>query len=478
MTFPRSTDIAAYAASNFTVYRGDMIHTPRLGTLEVIENACVGVDHDGTIRFVSTGENYVEEAQKFNAALKVDTISVCELGAKTGSFFFPGFIDTHIHAPQYPNAGIFGESTLLNWLTTYTFPMESSIKDLKLANVVYNKVLNKTLANGTTLAAYYATLDPDATNLLADLCLQKGQRALIGRVCMDSNSPDYYVETLEQSKKSTTQVIAHVEQRDPLGELVQPILTPRFAPSCSSDLMHWLGELREAKDMLCQTHISENAGEIQWVKGLFPESDSYAGVYDDHKLLSDKTILAHAIHLSDAEKDIIATRGCGIAHCPISNSSITSGEARVRWLLNSKIPVGLGTDISGGYSPSILSTARQALLVSRHLAMKSLQDNDKLTVNEVLYLATMGGAKVCSMENKVGSFEVGKKWDAQLVDLNVENSPVDLFEWQVPQNSSVVGNFPTATKFENMVAKWLFNGDDRNTVSVWVNGRNVVNKIC
>jgi guanine deaminase len=454
-------------ASVATIYYGTFVHTPELGSLEILSNTAIGVDSEGTIQFIDTEEllENILEAHNLDSN-KVKIVNALDSPTK---FFFPGFIDTHIHAPQYPNNGIFGNSTLLDWLTTYTFPLESSLKDLTKAKLVYDKVVSRTLNNGTTCASYYATIDPHATNTLSDVCLSKGQRAFVGKVCMNDNSPDYYFETLEECKTSTQAVVDYINKIDPTYELVAPIITPRFAPSCTSELLSWLGAYKKKHGLHCQTHISENKDEVEWVKTLFPGSSTYADVYNDHDLLDDKTILAHAIHLTDNEKDLIAKKGSGISHCPVSNSSITSGEARVRWLLDNGIPVGLGTDVSGGFSPSILHVAKQAILVSRHLAMKTENDHDKLSVEDVLYLGTVGGAKLVGLEKKLGSFAIGKKWDVQLIELDGKDSQVDVFDWQIPHPNS--GDFQQ--KWANIVAKWLFSGDDRNSSIVWVNGKQV-----
>jgi guanine deaminase len=384
--------------------------------------------------------------------------------------------DTHIHAPQYPNVGIFGNTTLLDWLNKYTFPLESSLVDLSKARRIYSRVVRKTLSHGTTCAAYFATNDVAATNLLADLCYGAGQRALVGRVCMDQLSPpNYRDESPEASVEATKATIAHIAAIDPTMDIVRPVITPRFAPSCSVELMQGLGQLARETHLPVQTHISENHNEIALVKDLFPPEstgagdDSYAAVYDACGLLTSRTILAHAIHLSEAEAELIAKRGAKVSHCPCSNSAITSGEARVRWLLEKGIGCGLGTDVSGGYSPSVLEAARLAALVSRHVAMEG-DDTAKLTVEEVLFLATRGGADVVGLDGRVGAFEVGMEFDAQLIGLGIvgdngdvhvetegtEDGNVDLFGWE---------------SWDEIVAKWLFNGDDRNTRKVWVKGR-------
>lgn len=280
---------------------------------------------------------------------------------------------------------------------------------------------------------------------------------------MDTLAPDYYRDVSAASSLADTRAtIAHIASIDPTHALVTPIITPRFAPSCTSELMHGLGALQKETNLPVQTHISENTAEISLVRSLFPSHSSYTHVYDTHGLLTPKTILAHAVHLSTDEVLLIKQRESKVSHCPASNSSLTSGKAMVRMLLDSGIDVGLGTDMSGGYSPSILEAVRQALLVSRHVAMDG-DDGAKLSVEEVLYLGTRGGAKVVGLEGEIGGFGVGMEWDAQLVglgmvneDIGEEESVVDIFGWE---------------SWEEKVAKWVFNGDDRNTLAVWVKGR-------
>lgn len=372
--------------------------------------------------------------------------------------------DTHIHAPQYPNAGIFGNSTLLDWLETYTFPLEASLSDTAKAERIYSACISRTIRHGTTTAAYYATTHVQSTNILADLCLEMGQRAFVGRCCMDSDvNPDYYRdESAEKAIQDTRVSIEHIRNIDPEYTLIKPIITPRYAPSCTSQLLKQLAELSEQEGLPSQTHISENKSEIELVKKLFPESKHYAGVYDDHGLLTPRMILAHAVHLTLEERQLIKKREAKVSHCPISNTAISSGLCPVRQLLDDGITVGLGTDVSGGYSPSILAAARHASLVSRTIAMNG-DEKAKLSVEEVLYLATRGGAQVVGLANVIGGFEVGMQWDAQLVGLATVDQggavsydrPVDIFGWET---------------WEERVAKWVFGGDDRNTRVVWIKG--------
>ena len=350
--------------------------------------------------------------------------------------------------------------------------MEAAIgADLALARRVYWRVVSQTLSHGTTTASYYATISVDATNLLTDICIAKGQRAFVGRVCMDTIlSPETYRDPSVRDSLAATMACADYCSRvDPCRTAVVPIVTPRFAPSCTKELLSGLGAFAKEKNLPIQTHISENVREIELVRQMFPDSKDYADVYDTSMLLTPRTVLAHAIHLSPREISLLRERRCGISHCPVSNSSITSGEARIRHLTKEGIgKIGLGTDVSAGYSPSMLVAARHALLVSRHVAMKSGDDADKLSVKDVLWLATQGGAEVMGMGEKAGSFEVGKSWDAQFVSVGAVDSHgeggfgcVDLFGTE---------------SLDEAVQKWFFNGDDRNTTAVWVRGRLVHTK--
>lgn len=447
-----------------TLYYGSFVDTPRLGELRIRHNTAVVVDQLGKITAIES------PCADQSALAKEHNISVDKIKHQSSEsatrFFVPGFIDTHTHASQYPNTGIFGNSTLLDWLDTYTFPLESSYTSTERAAHVYNRVVSRGLSHGTTCAAYYATIHVEATNLLADICLSKGQRALIGRVCMDRLSPEHYRDASPQvGVDATKAVMQHLAKIDPAGAIVRPVITPRFAPSCTDESLKLLGDLHRETGCYVQTHISENHPEINFVKELFPDSKHYADVYDKAGLLGDKTILAHAVHLTPEEVTLIRQRQTALSHCPTSNTCLTSGAARLRSMLDAGLIVGLGTDMSGGYSPSILEMARQAILVSRHAAMID-GDAAKLTAEEVLYLATAGGARVVGLQDKVGVFEVGMDFDAQAIalgrvdekstGLDSDAGPVDIFGWE---------------SWEDRVAKWLYCGDDRNVRRVFVKGR-------
>jgi guanine deaminase len=456
--------MAASLSISKTIYVGPFVHSTSLTSLEICSTGALGVDEDGLIQFVEKAFQNIDEVKSKHPSYS----SARTIQLPNNAFLFPGFVDTHTHAPQHPNTGLFGKTTLLDWLQTYTFPMESSFTDLAKAERIYTNFVSRTLSHGTTTCAYYATIHVPATNLLADICLKRGQRALVGRVCMNSDlSPEYYRdESTETSVRDSKASIDYIRSIDPKGEIVKPIVTPRFAPSCTPDCLSAIGALAKEEDVFVQTHISENKGEIELVKKLFPEAKNYADVYDSHGLLTPKTILAHAVHLSPQERRTVLERGSKISHCPASNTAITSGCCPVRTLLDEGHTIGLGTDVSGGWHPSILENVRQAIWVSRHLAYQTEDDAAKLSTEEALYLATRGGAAVVGLQDKVGAFEVGMEWDAQMIDLGTAEEsggngafaegPVDVFGWE---------------SWHEKVEKWVYSGDDRNTVAVWVRGR-------
>lgn len=467
--------MSAPAGNGPVVYFGTFISTPTPHELRIAHATAIGVDANGKIAFVERDTTLDKvlgtlKAQGWSPDTRVVSGDSVSQKHNATSFFFPGFLDTHTHASQYPNVGIFGSSTLLDWLETYTFPLESSFSSVARAQAVYNRVVSRSLSHGTTAAAYYATVHVPATNLLADICHARGQRALIGRVCMDRMSPaSYQDESPETAIRDTQLCIDHIQSIDPNGDIVRPVITPRFAPSCTDDCLRRLGQLHKETGCWAQTHISENLNEVKLVKELFPSAKDYASVYDDFGLLTDKMILAHAVHLTPGEVDLIKKRRTKISHCPASNSCLTSGAIRVKKLMRDGVDVSLGTDMSGGFSPSILEMVRQALLVSRHVAMTE-GDDAKLSIEEALWLGTKGGAISMGLEHKVGAFEIGMEFDAQMICMEhveeesdsqkpssqLSRGPVDIFGWE---------------SWEDRVAKWVYGADDRNVVAVWVKGR-------
>ncbi|XP_010875171.1 guanine deaminase [Esox lucius] len=434
------------------VYRGTFVHSTYNTALEILEDRLLGVDADGKIAFIESGREVDSLSQKWG----FEASAVTHLGQH--EFFMPGMVDTHIHASQYSFAGTALDMPLLQWLKKYTFPEEARFKDLGFASNVYTHVVKRTLRNGTTTACYFATIHTDASLLLGQIANDFGQRALVGKVCMDRNSfLREYKETLEESQQETTRFIGELlRKRYPL---VRPVVTPRFAPSCSAMLLDHLGEIAQNNHLHIQSHISETKEEVKLVKELFPDCSSYTDVYHKHNLLTDKTVMAHGCHLTDEELKLFRETGASIAHCPNSNISLCSGMLDVRRVLNKEVKLGLGTDVAGGYSPSMLDAVRKTLATSKALTILN-PEYQTLTFEEVFRLATLGGSQALSLDEQTGNFEVGKDFDALRVNTSVVGGPIDLI---------IHGEEPKV-----LLEKFLNLGDDRNIVEVYVAGRRVV----
>lgn len=433
------------------VYRGTFIHSTREAALQILEDALLGVDSQGKIAFIGKGADHNRLSQTF----RFNSSGITQLGEH--EFFMPGMVDTHIHASQYSYAGTALDLPLLQWLNTYTFPVESRFEDLEFAHKVYTQVVKRTLRNGTTTACYFATIHTDASLLLGQIAHDFGQRALVGKVCMDrNNSVKHYKETSQESKEETSRFITEfLKKKYPL---VKPVVSPRFAPTCTGALLGQLGEIAKNNNVHIQSHISENVEEVKLVKELFPESKSYTDLYHKYNLLTDKTVMAHGCHLSDEELALFRETGASLSHCPNSNISLCSGVLNVRNVLKHKVKVGLGTDVAGGYSASILDAMRRAMDSSKVLTIQN-PENKTLTFEEVFRLATLGGSQALSLDEQTGNFEVGKDFDALRVNVTAPGGPIDLIQCDGPKI---------------LLEKFLNLGDDRNIVEVFVAGRKVV----
>ena len=325
------------------------------------------------------------------------------------SLIVPGFADLHLHAPQYSFRGMGMDLELLDWLNTNTFPEESKYRDLEYAKSAYGIFADSMRSSATTRACIFATIHNQATELLMDLMEETGLKTMIGKVNMDRNSPEYLCEgSAEQSAADT---VKWLEDTADQYENVRPILTPRFIPSCTDELMRKLKEVQKKYDLPVQSHLSENQGEIAWVQELCPESRFYGDAYDQFGLFGGdvKTIMAHCVSSTEEEIELMRERGVYVAHCPESNTNLSSGVAPVRTYLDKGVNVGLGSEVAGGSKESIFYAMAHAVQVSK--LRWRLQE--PLTVEEAFYLGTMGGG---SFFGKVGSFLEGYEFDALILD--------------------------------------------------------------
>ncbi|KAL1868378.1 hypothetical protein Plec18167_008304 [Paecilomyces lecythidis] len=444
-------------------FHGTIIHSLDVDELEIIEDGMIVVGADGKIealrKNVSKGEvnGIVSEA-----GYTPDVFPVKYL--KRGEFLCPGFIDTHNHAPQWAQRGVGRGLVIMDWLNKTTFPHEAKFEDLEYAKRTYASCVSGFLKQGITTASYYGSKHSQASKILAEICLEKGQRAYVGKCNMNRNAPDWYRDlTAEASIKETRDFIAHLRKIDPEKSLVTPILTPRFAISCTHDVLAGLGKIaKENPDLPIQTHFNEAEQEIEITKELFPEFKNEADLYEHFNLLTERSILAHCIFVDEYEMGRLKELKCGVSHCPISNT--TGGVfmvAPIREYLRRGIKVGLGTDSGGGYSSSIIDAMRQAFIVSNAQQTLTKGKDPSLSLKECFFLATLGGAQVCCLDDKIGNFTVGKEFDA--LEIHTE----------VTEQRSIITPIEDEDSSEIIWEKFLMSGDDRNIAKVYVKGKSV-----
>jgi len=286
----------------------------------------IAVDDDGVILAVEHAESPA------GAALLAGASSV--VTAPAGSVLLPGLVDLHVHAPQWPQLGTGLDLPLERWLFEYTFPLEARFADLSFARPVWADLVGGLLAHGTTTAVYFATVDLDATTALAEAALAAGQRAYVGRVAMDhpQGTPEWYRDaSADEGVAASARSIEAIGALDAGRGLVAPIVTPRFTPACTDELLRGLGELAARAGTLVQTHASES----DWAHGhaleRFGQTDCAA--LDGFGLLRRGTVLHHANHVTDADAALLRERGAGIAHCPLSNAYFANAVLPVRRLV-------------------------------------------------------------------------------------------------------------------------------------------------
>ncbi|KAL4716229.1 hypothetical protein ACJJTC_004723 [Scirpophaga incertulas] len=438
---------------NKLVFVGIIISSKSLSELSV-HNGYIAVDY-GKITKLGTESEY-EQLKKEGV---FDSYKVVKMSSDL--FLMPGFVDCHTHAAQFPNIGLGLDLPLLEWLNKYTFPLENQYGDIKYAASIYNKVVRSLLINGTTTASYFASIHLGGTLQLAQSVINNHQRAFVGKVSMNiENDAGYYNETKKDLEETENFIKAVLDYKN---DLVQPIISPRFAVSCDSALMAGLSELSDKYECRIQSHISENVDEIKHVLNTFPCCKHYTDVYDQCRILNQRCIMAHAVHLSMEETATLANRGVSIAHCPASNTRLMSGLCPVRKYLESGVVVGLGTDVAGGDNATILDAMRRTMDVSAHLELMG-QSGSALSWSEVFYLATLGGAKALKLDHKIGSFEVGKEFDALLINVYETNGPIVKFgpTYNTPQERAL-----------HLLQKFIYVGDDRNIAHVYVKGHKV-----
>ncbi|DAZ98667.1 TPA: hypothetical protein N0F65_008793 [Lagenidium giganteum] len=431
--------------------RGKVVHAPIRGQIEILPDAFMAID-------AVTGRITTFHAQTLPADVGVLAHSPRSLQLTSSQFIIPGFVDTHVHAPQYQYTGTGTDTPLMQWLTKYTFPVEEAFADVAVAQHWYSKLLDRMLAEGITTAQYFATIHVDATKTLVDLVAARGQRGLVGLVAMDQNAPDSYRSPSAAASLADAEAFIQYT-RSLQNELVLPVLTPRFVPTCSLELLRGLGELAAKYDVHVQSHIAESHDEEAFVEQLHPGRRD-TEIFAHAKLLTNKACMAHAVHLQDAEMDVLAAAGTSIAHCPLSNFFFANGFLDVEKAVRKRVNVGLGTDMAGGYSPSMLRAIQTCVLTFKAREIVH-QQAVPLDYKDAFWLATMGGATALELQHDTGSFAVGKCLDAIVVDMAASGHPGDLPTVDFADRDTDLDQFQ----------KFIHNGDSRNFQKVLVKGR-------
>lgn len=448
-------------ADQTQVFQGAMVFSETLEKLVMHEDATLVVNKGTITAFHATpGNSFI-----IPPGAQVHRIP-------PGDFLIPGFVDTHNHAPQWPMRGLGQGLHILDWLSEVTFPFEARYADTAYAADQYRRTVADFLSQGITTASYYASRHEAATKILADECHRQGQRALVGKCNMDARSPDYLRdESAAASLRETEACIAHIRNlagctaADGDAALVRPVLTPRFAISCTPELLRGLGAIADREALPVQTHFNEARQEVDATRELYPEfGGSEADLYEHFGLLGRRSILAHCTVMDERETARIRELDCGVAHCPVANMTVGGGfmTAPVRDFLKRGIKVGLGTDSGGGWSNSMLVVMRLAMITSNAREVLSGGADKALSLEEVFYLATVGGARVCGLEGRVGSFEVGKEFDAVWVTTAAAGGA-----------RSAMTPREEGDGLRRLFEKFVMTGDDRNMLHVYVRGKRV-----
>jgi guanine deaminase len=440
---------------------GDFFHVPTRDRLEVLADTLIAVDETGTISAVLGPDAAGRAAAEAECGERIARLP-------RGSYGLPGMVDLHVHAPQYPQLGLALDAPLAEWLDTYTFPLEARYADLDFAAPRYRTLVEDLLALGTTTVVYFATQHVEATKLLADLCLELGQRALVGKVAMDdpATCPEGYRDAdAAAALAGTREIIDYIRAHPDNAEgRVLPVVTPRFTPSCTPEALAGLGALAAEHDCHIQTHCSES----DWAHGhaldRFAVSDAEA--LDGFGLLTRRTVLAHSNFLSVDDMDRVAGRGAGVAHCALSNMYFANSVFPLRWALERHVRVGLGTDISGGPSASMFEACLTTVRASRLLEdgvdpglppERRGRAHSAIDLVTAFHLATAGGADVLDLP--VGRLQPGYRFDLVQIDTTARTGGIRLFDTTGPE-----------AIFEKIV-----HGTTRaNIAAVWVDGHQVV----
>ena len=406
-------------------------------------------DDPHAFQFFEDGLLVVEQGRVQSVGPARDLLASLPEGASvtdySGRLLLPGFVDAHIHYPQIDVIASYG-ARLLDWLERYTFPAEARFSDAAHAREAADFFLDELLRNGTTTALVLGSVHPVSVEVFFERCLARNLRMVAGKVLMDRNCPRSLCDTAESGYRESAELIERWHRRGRLGYAI----TPRFAGTSSEAQLQLAGQLaREHPDVHIHSHMSETAEEIAWVRELYPWSGSYLDVYDRFGLLRERAVYAHCIHLDAPERSRFARTGAAAAACPTSNLFLGSGLFDFDASLAAGMCVGVGTDVGGGTSFSMLRTLSEAYKVAQ-------LKHQRLSPWRAFYLATLGGARALKLEREIGNFEPGKEGDFVVLRLD----PTPLLERRMR----------TAHTLADKLFALMILGDDRAVAATYVLG--------
>lgn len=375
--------------------------------------------------------------------------------AYPGKLIMPGLIDTHIHYPQTEMIAAYGEQ-LLEWLNTYTFPTEGKFADKSYAKRVAKLFVDELLSNGTTTALVFTAVFPESVDAFFEVAESLNLRMIAGKVMMDRHAPDFLCDTAESSYRDSKALIQKWHKK---GRLLYAV-TPRFAGTSTMEQLKQAAKLlQEFPDVYLHTHLSENVNEVAWIRSLFPQCKGYLDVYDQAELVTDRSIFAHGVQLTDEEFKRLSEAQAAISFCPTSNLFLGSGLFKIEQAKSSQHPIeiGLGTDVGAGTSFSLLHTANEAYKVAQ-------LRGQKLSAFQALFLATLGGARALNLQDQLGNFEPGR--EADFVVLDPAATPLMRFRNGVTVPESL-------EQVCDLAFSLIIMGDDRAVYATYIMGKQV-----
>ena len=392
--------------SRFTGLRGFLLEAGSPTRLRAVRDGAV-ILHRGRIH----------DAGEYERLRQLPEAKALQWAFGTGCVIVPGLIDLHAHIPQYPAVGRM-EDGLLPWLERHIFPLERNFTPAE-ARRTAPRFFHDLAAAGTTQAVLYSSLHEESTEVCFEAARDSGLRAIIGKVMMDRGSYGSLPpgKILKTSMDETTRLIRRwhgVEN----GRLEYAV-SPRFAVTCSREMMTAAGKLADEHGTWIQTHLSENLLEIKTVRELFPEEPAYTSVYASCGLTGPRSIFGHCLHLSDDELRLLADSGSLIAHCPTSNLFLRSGLFPLDRIDKAGIGFGIGSDVAAGPELNLWAVLRSALetQTARHLLLPPGECPPPPSPARWFYQATLGAARILRRESETGSLTPGKSADIVVIDL-------------------------------------------------------------